>query len=261
MENGPSDLPIVHQHGNAPADADDQGHSQKVRAARHIGFGNLLLPHAVNEADDHAAHQKQGAELRKPPAQNRQRQAHLVKGDDAVDHHQKHQREEDHDNLALRCEHRLRLLHAHLDFARAHAHHGPGGIFLYPGGIGGDIPDGGALKHNPLEEAQHNAIPQGHPGKARGDAGGKGVDGGADDARSRSQQNYGNAHHGVIARRQKHGDQQGIKGHGLLPHAVGGAPQAEEQHQDGDEPLLPAPQPLDDAGHAGIHRAGLHHHA
>ena len=68
MEDGAGDLPVVHQHGDAPADADDQGHPQQIRAARHVGLGNGLLPHAVDEADDHAADQEQGAELREPPA-------------------------------------------------------------------------------------------------------------------------------------------------------------------------------------------------
>ena len=229
MEDRVGDAAVVHQHGDAPADADDERHAQQVRAARHEGLGDLILPHAVDEADDDAAHQEQGGEFREPPAQNRQGQAHLVKGDDAVDHDEKGQGEEGHDDLALRREGHG-LVHGDMNFSRADAHHGFGGVLLDPGGVGHDEPDGRALEHDPLEDPEQNALPQRYAGKARRDAGGKGVHRGGDDAGAGPQQDDGNAHHRVIARGQKHRDQQRIKGHGLLPHAIRRAAQAKQQH-------------------------------
>ena len=260
MEDGPGNLPVVHQHGDAPADSNDKGHAQKIRAARHIGLGNLLFAHTVDEPDKDAAHQEQGAELREPPAQDRQKQAHLVKGDDAVNHHQEGQGEEEHDDLPPGGEFH-RLGHIGLELPRAHADDGPGGILFYFRGVGHDKPDGGALKDQPLEEPEQDAVPQGDPGEARRDARGKGVDGGADDPRPGPQEDDGDAHHRVIARRQENGNQQGEEGHGLLPHAICRSPKPEGQHQDGDHPLLPAAQALDDAAHPGVHGPRLHHHA
>ena len=240
MEDGARNLAVVHQHGDAPADADDQGHAQQIRAARHIGLGDLLLPHVVDEADDDAAHQEQGAELREPPAQNRQGQAHLVKGNHAVNHHQEGQGEDGHDHLPPGG--KLHgPLHVGLDFSRAHAHYGPGRVPLHPGGVGHDKPNGRPLKDNPLDGPEEDPLSQRHPGEPRRDARGEGVDGGADDSRPGSQKDNGNAHHGVIARRQKNGNQQGKEGHGLFPHAVGGAAQAEGDHQNRDEPFFPSP--------------------
>ena len=34
---------VIHEDGDAPADADDEGHAQQVRAAGHKGFGNLTF--------------------------------------------------------------------------------------------------------------------------------------------------------------------------------------------------------------------------
>ena len=260
MEHGVGDGAVVHQHRDAPADADDQRDAQKIRAAGHKGVRDLIFSLAVDQTDDDAAHQKQGAELREPPAENRQRQAHLVKGNDGVDHQEERQGKDRHDDLPLGGKGH-RLIHCHVNVSGAHAHHGFGGILFHLGRVGHHKPDGGGLKDNPLNDPQQNAIPQGHPGKARRDARCKGVHRGADDAGPGAQQNNGDAHHRVIARRKKHRNQQRIKGHGLLPHAVGGAAQAEQQHQNGDQPLLPAAQALDDAGDARIHRAGFHHNA
>ena len=114
--------------------------------------------------------------------------------------------------------------------ACADAHHGAAGVPLYPGGVGGDIPDGDALKKNELNDPPEDAVPQRDPGKACGDAGGKGVHGGGDDPGSGPQQDHRHAYHSVIARRQKNRQQQREEGHGLLPHAVGGAAQTEKQH-------------------------------
>ena len=260
VEDRVGDGAVVHQHSDAPADADDKGHAQKVRAAGHVGLYQLLLTHPVNEADDDTCHQEQGGELRKPPAQSGQGQAHLVKGHHSIDHDEECQRKEGHDDLPLGGKGHL-LVHAYLDLARAHAHHGFGGVLLDLRGVGHHKPDGRRLKGHPLQQPQHDTLSQRDPGKARGDASGKGVHRGGDDAGPGPQQDHADAHYRVVPGRQEHRDQQGIKGHGLLPHAVGGAAQAEQQHQNGDQPLLPAAQQADDVAHAGVHGTGLHHHA
>ena len=114
--------------------------------------------------------------------------------------------------------------------ACADAHHGAAWVPLYPGGVGGDIPDGGPLKDHALNEPPEKALPQRDPGEACGDAGGEGIHRGGDDAGPGPQQDHRHAHHRVIARRQKNRQQQREEGHGLLPHAVGGAAQTEKQH-------------------------------
>ena len=186
MEDGVCDGSIVHQYSNAPADANDQGHAQQIRAAAHEGLRDFHLPLAVQQADHHAAHQEQRAELREPPSQRGKGQSHLVKGDHSVDHDQKDQGEQDHDGLAFRGEFH-RVVHGHLKPSAAHPHHGPGRVLLHPGGIGHDVPDGSPLEDHPLDDPQQDAVSQGHPGKAGGDARGKGVYRGADDSGAGSQ--------------------------------------------------------------------------
>ena len=96
--------------------------------------------------------------------------------------------------------------------------------------VGGDIPDGGTLKDHELNEPPEKALSQRDPGEACGDAGGEGVHRGGDDTGPGPQQDHRHAYHSVIARRQKNRQQQREEGHGLLPHAVGGAAQTEKQH-------------------------------
>ena len=251
---------VVHQNGDAPADADDEGHPQHIRAARHEGLRDLVLPPPVHKADDDTAHKKKGRELREPPAKAGQPQSHLIEGDDAVGHQQKGQGEEEQNRLPPGRQGQD-LLGVHMETAAAHPHHGAGGVPPHPLGVGHHIPDGKSLEEDPLEKPQPDALPQGDPRKARGDAGGKGVYRGGHDPRSGPQQDHADAHHRVIPRRQEDGDQKRVEGHGLLPHTVGGAPQAKEQHQDGDEPLLPAVQPGNDIADPGIDGPALHHDA
>ena len=180
--------------------------------------------------------------------------------DSAIGHHRKGQAEDCEDHLAPgRKGHRF--IHGHMELACAHTHHGFGGVFPHLGGIGRDIPDGGALKHHPLDGPEQNAVSQGHAGKARRNSRGEGIDRRGNHTGSGAQQNDGDADHRVIARCQKYGNQQRIKGHGFLPHAIGGAAQAEKEHQNGNQPFLPAAQQADDTGYTCIHGAGLHHHA
>ena len=249
---------VVHQNRDAPADADDEGHPQHVRAARHEGLRDLVLPPPVHKADDDAAHKEQGRELREPPAPGGQGEAHLVKGDDAVGHQQEGPGKEGQDHLPPGRQGQD-LLGVHPQAAAAHPHHGAGGVPPHPLGVGHHIPDGKALEEDPLQKPQADALPQGDPGEARRDAGGEGVHRGGHDPRPGPQQNHADAHHGVVARRQEDRDQQGVEGHGLLPHAVGGAAQAKEEHQDGDEPLLPAVQSGDDVADPGVDGPALHH--
>ncbi len=260
MENGVGDAAVVHQHGDAPADADDERHAQQVRAAGDEGLRQLHLPQPVHKAHHDAAHQKQGGQLREPPAQHRQGQAHLVKGDDAVDHHQKGKGKDDQ-NGGVPPGQGLDLAHVGVELSGADTHHGAAGVPFHPGGVGGDIPDGDTLKKNKLDDPPEDAVPQGDPGKACGDAGGKGVHGGGDDPGSGSQQDHRHPHHRVIARRQEYRQQQGEEGHGLLPHAVGGAAQAEKYHQNGDQPFLPPVEPADHLADAGVNGAGPDHNA
>ena len=129
-----------------------------------------------------------------------------------------------------------------------------------PGGVGHHVPEGRRVEHHQHDDPHHQPVPQAHPGEAGGDACGKGVDRAGQHAGPAAQQHHGDAHQGVISRRGEHGDQKGVEGHGLLPHAEGGAPQAEEDHQHRDEEDLPAPQQPDHIAHPRVNGPGGHDH-
>ncbi len=65
----------------------------------------------------------------------------------------------------------------------------------------------------------------------------------------------------VVAGRQHHRDDQGIEGQRLFSHAVGGAADGEDGHQDGEHPFLFALQLAHHPGDPGVDGAGLHRHA
>ncbi len=98
-----------------------------------------------------------------------------------------------------------------------------------------------------------------HAGSIRSDDSGERIDGRAENADARTQQDDGNGSYCVIARRDHDRDQKHIEGERFLGHAVGGAAEGEQCHQEWDHPFLTALQtshgPLD----ARIDRAGGGH--
>ena len=76
----------------------------------------------------------------------------------------------------------------------------------------------------------------------------------------RAQQHHERAGERVEARGVHGGGQQDVERHRLLHHAVGGAADAEQQHEDGDEDELAALEGAYERGDAGVERAGLVHH-
>ena len=61
---------------------------------------------------------------------------------------------------------RLDAAHVCVKPACADAHHGAAWVPLYPGGVGGDIPDGDSLKNHKLDDPPEDAVPQRDSGKA-----------------------------------------------------------------------------------------------
>ena len=65
----------------------------------------------------------------------------------------------------------------------------------------------------------------------------------------------------VVPGGDHHRHDQGIERERLFGHAVGGAAEGEDDHQDRDHQLFPAGHAGDHAGDAGVDGAGLHRHA
>ena len=61
-----------------------------------------------------------------------------------------------------------------------------------------------------------------------------------------AEQDHRRADERVVARRDHHGDDQDVEGEALLRHAEGRPADGEDGHQQGDQPSLVAPQPLDE---------------
>ena len=174
MEDGICDGTLVHQNCDAPADTDDKTDAQHISTACHKSLHQFLLAHAVNEANENAAHQKQGRQFREPPSESRQRCSQFVKGDDAVDHHDERACKYRHDDFPpSRKLHGL--FHAGFQLAGTNTHHRPGWVLFHLGRISHDEPDGGGFEHHPLDQTKDDALSQRDSRKAGGNAGGKRV--------------------------------------------------------------------------------------
>src|SRR5699024_4877521 len=93
---------------------------------------------------------------------------------------------------------------------------------------------------------------------ARGYACGKGVDCGAQSAETCAESHHIYAHNRVKAGGDKDGNEHHVKGHGLLPHAEGGAAQGEKAHENGYEIYLPALQLSYYGSNSGVDGAAVH---
>ena len=87
------DLPVVHDHGDAAGDADDQCHAEEVPRAVDERLGQLALAHPADQPDHDREQQERRRHLREPPPQRREPDPEVLPRDDAVHHHEEREAE------------------------------------------------------------------------------------------------------------------------------------------------------------------------
>ena len=251
----------------AREDADDDGHEQEPRR------GLVEVPHAQRHAGEHRAPGARRVVDR--AAGHEDVDAEVLPRYEADDHDDEREREQHEHDLLLAGEdgrerrvlrillHLAVLLLGLLLLLQRQERGAFVGLDLL--GVAHDEEDGDGLgddeQHEP--EADDDALVDGdaHVGEGGGGhADGERVHRGADAARARAQQHHERAGERVEARGVHGGGQQDVERHRLLHHAVGGAADAEQQHEDGDEDELAALEGAYERGDAGVERAGLVHH-
>ena len=96
--------------------------------------------------------------------------------------------------------------------------------------------------------------------RVNGSTNGKRVDRGAQAAASSAQKDSGGADERVKARSHHGRGKQRVKRYGLLAHAIGGATQREDEHENRNDPDLFALEFLNKHGNAVVEGARLGHH-
>ena len=146
------------------------------------------------------------------------------------------------------------------------AHEGLGGIGLDALGVLKDKEDCDGIGDDEQDEAKADddrlVDLDAHVGE-RGarDAGGEGVHRGAEAADASAEQDDHGAAEGVVPCGDHGGGEQGVEADGLLAHAVGGAAEGKDRHEDGDELQLVAVHLRDEDVDAGRKGVGLVHDA
>ncbi len=133
-------------------------------------------------------------------------------------------------------------------------------VFLHAAGIAHHKEDADADKDDEHDDAQHQALANGNPGRLRPDAGGKGVDRGSGHPQASAQGNRGHGGHGIVAQPQKEHNNDGIKTERFLTHAEGSATKGEEHHQHGDQEDLTSLERFRNTADASRNGARFHGH-
>ena len=101
VEHRVGDLPVVHDHGDAAGDADDECHPEQVARPVDERAGQVRLGESADDADQDGEEEERGGHLREPPPERGNRDPEVLPGDDAVDHdHEGQEEEPEHDLVA-----------------------------------------------------------------------------------------------------------------------------------------------------------------
>ena len=101
VEHGVGDHPVVHDHGDAAGDADDERHAEQIARPVDERAGQVRLGQPADDADEDGEEEERGRHLREPPPERGEPDPEVLPGDDAVDHDQEGEEEEhEHDLVA-----------------------------------------------------------------------------------------------------------------------------------------------------------------
>ena len=269
----------AHQHGGRTRQRDNKVDGDHVGKAGDDAAHELALVFQTDEADDDAHQQEPDRGVIEPPPAERvageeagpaecaeDACGQFFPGDEAQDHDDEGQAEDDQNDLLAAGE--LDIL---IDLGRAAVGCAAGLelvsredralLVLHGLGIAGDKKRGNEVGHEPQDDAEHidRAHVDVHTRGRHGSAGGKGVDGGAQNAAAGAQKNGRRTDQRVKARGHHGRRQQDVEADSFFAHAIGGAADGEHEHQDPDERHLLAVQLLHQHMDTGLQRARGRH--
>ena len=265
VQDGVSDLAVVHHDCDAASDADDQRDPEQVTSTIDEGVRQVELGETPDDADDDAEQEERRRHLGEPPPQGRHPDAEVLPGDDAVHHHAEGQPEHGQDRLVLAGHHpkgtRARS-GAEVCLVRlaSVSHNRSGGVRLHSICVAEDKDDADREPYDQHHQPQDESLADGRAGEARRDPGGEGVDRRSVGADPATDQDDSGSGEGVVPGRDHDRDDERVEGEALLRHAVRRAAESEDSHQDRDHPTLASTQTGDQSADPALDGAGPHRH-